>query len=94
MERITEAMLKHMFARFIRTGITAGVLDPEAKYVLDGGNDTYGYQYRIRNFDNSHSVLTTGQGGLGTTKRQAYDRLQAACQALDMVIDHRGPFVP
>jgi phosphoribosylaminoimidazole (AIR) synthetase len=85
MERITPAMLTHMFTRFVAAAKEAGAIAPNVSVALDHGNSTYGYQYRMRDAVNGHTILTTGQDGLGTTKREAYNALKFATYALDMV---------
>src|SRR4051794_4768271 len=89
MERITEKMLNHMFGLFVIAARDAGALSRNDAITLDGGNATYGYQYRMRNVTTGHSVLTRGQDGLGCTKREAYNALKFATYALDMANEAR-----
>lgn len=89
MERITEAMLTSMFTQFIKAARDAGAISRTEVIVLDGGNATYYYQYRMRNTTTGHSVLTRGQDGLGCTKREAYNALKFATYALDMANEAR-----
>lgn len=85
MERITKKHVEGMFKRFVQAAKTAGAIRQDANVVLDGGNATYGYQYRMRDADSGFSVLTAGQDGLGCTAREAYNALKFATYAFDML---------
>ena len=85
MESITEAQVRHMFTRFVNTAKKHGAIAADAVVLLDGGNRTYRYQYRIRLQDSGRTILTYGQDGLGCTKREAYNALKFACYAFDML---------
>jgi hypothetical protein len=81
MERISAGMVDHQFAVFVGTAKEAGALDRDANIVLDHGNSSYGYQFRMRDADSGMSVLS----GLGTTKREAFYALKHAVEALELV---------
>lgn len=82
MERISAKMVDHQFAVFVGTAKAVGALDRDANIVMDGGNSTYGYQFRMRDADTGRSVLS----GLGSTRREAFYALKHAVEALEMLM--------